>query len=113
MRFRAIAVALGLGALAATPCLALTIQSAPPRPDVVQYLRPAGPASTAPRGSYLAPGRPQLGLGPQGPVSTGISSFSFGPVRATTTVTPHYGDVWNDGRRRDSGNPLSLTPRRP
>ena len=39
MRFRVSAVALGLGALVGTPCLALTVQAAPPRPDVAQHLR--------------------------------------------------------------------------
>ena len=46
MRLRAFAVALGLGGLAATPCLALTLQAAPPRPDVAQHLRSPAPGSS-------------------------------------------------------------------
>ena len=110
MPVRASAVALGLGTLAATPCLALTIQAAPPRPDVAQQLRPA---STSASSVLPAPSeRPQVGLGFRGPASAGTTSFHFGPVRAATTVTPAYGTAWSD-RRRDSGNPLSLVPRRP
>ena len=119
MRFRASAFALGLGALAATPCLALTVQAAPPRPDVAQHLR----STTAPgfgglpgpgelQGSFVASGRPQLGPGFTGSPSFGATSFSFGPLRATATVTPGYGAASNDMRRRDDENPLSLTPPR-
>jgi hypothetical protein len=111
MPFRASALAFALGTLAGTPCLALTVQAAPPRPDVAQHLRP----TSAPASSVLpAPSeRPQVGLGLRGQASAGTTSFTFGPVRATTTVTPGYGAFWNDRSQRDSGNPLSLVPRRP
>ena len=113
MRFHVVAVAVGLAGLAATPSLALTIQVGPPRPDVALHLRsPTAPASSSPVGTTLAPGRPQLGLNAQGRANDGVSSFSFGPLRATTTVTPGYDNLWNDSRRRESGNPLSLSPRR-
>ena len=121
MRFRVSAVVLGLGALAATPCLALTIQTAPPRPDVAQHLR-SSPASTpsaftalpAPddlKDSFAASGRAQLGQGFVGQANGGTSSFSFGPLRGTTTLVPGYGAYWNG--RRDGGNPYSLVPPRP
>jgi hypothetical protein len=109
MRVRVYTIAISLGALAATPCLALTIQGAPPRPDVAQHLRSGsgsmfGGLPSEIRGSYLAPGRPG---DPAVPVGT--TSVGFGPVRATTTVTPGYDGSRYDVRQRDSGNPLSLT----
>jgi hypothetical protein len=117
MRFRAFAVALGLGALAASPCLALTIQAAPPRPDVAQHLHAqTGPASSvlpAPsevKNSFLASQRPQLGEAFAGPTSARTTSFSFGPIHGVTTMTPGYG-AWRDPRDGDA--PLSLTPPRP
>jgi hypothetical protein len=119
MRFRAFALALGLGALASTPCLALTVQAAPPRPDIAQHFRsPTGPTSgvlPAPddvKDSALGSGERQPGQGFHSPASAGTTSFSLGPLRATTTVTPGYGASWNDTSSRDSGNPLSLTPPR-
>ena len=118
MRLHLSAVALGLGALAATPCLALTVQAALPRPDVAQHLRSTTPAAGQLPGpgelqsSFVASGRPQLGSGFTGAPSVGTSSFSFGSLRATTTVTPGYGDALTDMRRRDEQNPLSLTPPR-
>ncbi len=121
MRFRAYALALGLGALAATPCLALTIQAAPPRPDVAQHLHSSTPASgafaTLPAdrdvaGSWLAPGRPMIGQGLNGSPTVRTTSFSFGPVHATTTFEPGYGASWNSSPMRDEGNPLALTPHR-
>ena len=120
MRFRAFAVASGLGALIATPCLALTIQSAPPSPDLAQHLRPTtAPATSllpAPddlKSSFAASGRAQLGQGFRGAPGAGTTSFNFGPLHGTTTVTPGYGAVWNGAGVRDSGNPLSLVPPRP
>src|SRR5215469_12716672 len=101
MRLRASAVALGLGALSATPCLALTIQAAPPRPDVAQHLRPTtAPASSALpapgdlKDSFVASGRPQLGQGFYGQPSGGTTSYIVGPLQGTTTVTPGYGALW-------------------
>ena len=115
MPFRASAVAFSLGALASTPCFALSIQAAPPRPDVAQHLRSAPASSVLPapsevKDSFLASGRLQPGQGFLGPASAGTTSFSFGSVRATTTVTPSYGAFWNDAGPRYNGNPLSLTP---
>jgi hypothetical protein len=114
MRFRTSVVILGLGALAGTPCLALTIQSAPQRPDVAEHLHsqaPPGsgvlPAPSELKDSYVATGRPQ---GFSGSGNAGTTNFSFGPFRATTTVTPGYGAYWNETSAGHSGNPLSLTP---
>jgi hypothetical protein len=122
MRFTASAVALGLGALAATPCLALTIQAAPPTPDVAQHLRPstnplAPPVLPGPdnlKNSFVASGRPQLGQGFYSAPSAGTTTSSFGSLHVTTTVSPGYGSPWTDTTSpRDTGNPWSLTaPRR-
>jgi hypothetical protein len=121
MRFRGFALALGLGALAGTPCLALTIQTGPPPSDVAQHLRPqTGPTFSvlpAPgdlKDSFVASGRAQLGQGflPD-PANARTTSFSFGSFHGATTVTPGYGAFWNSASPRDRGNPLSLTPPRP
>jgi hypothetical protein len=121
MRFRASAVVLGLGALAATPCLALTVQSAPPRPDVAEHFRSQAtptfgglPSPDSLSDSFAGSGRSQQGQGFTNPASPGTTTntFSLGPLHATTTVTPGYGAYWNDTSPRDSGNPLSLTPPR-
>jgi hypothetical protein len=120
MRFPAFAVVLGLGGLVSTPCLALTVQSAPPRPDIAQHLHSqTGPSSgvlPAPgdlKDSFLASDRPQLRQGLSGPASAGTTSFSFGPVHGAFTVAPRYGAFWNDTGVRENGNPLALTPPRP
>jgi hypothetical protein len=124
MRSRAFAVALGLGALslgalAATPCLALTVQAAPPRPDVAQHLHSTStpayrtlPGDDEVKNSFLATQRPMLGQGYAGPTSAGTTTFGFGPVRGAATVSPGYGAFWNDTRPRDDYAPLSLIPPR-
>jgi hypothetical protein len=119
MRFCAFAIAMGLGALAGGPCLALTVQAAPPRPDIAQHLRssaaPASrvlPAADEVKDSFAASVRPRLGEGVAGPASYGTRRFGFGPLSATVTTAPGYGGAWNDAGPRDLGNPLSLTPPR-
>jgi hypothetical protein len=118
MRFRACAVVLGLCGFAATPCLALTVPAGPLRPDIAQHLHlqtaPASSALPAPSelsDSFLASERPQQGQRFTGSASAGTTSFSFGPLRGVTTVTPVYGAFWNGASPRS--NPLSLTPPRP
>jgi hypothetical protein len=120
MRVRAFAVVLGLGVLAGTPCLALTIQAAPLQPDIAQHLHmQAGPTTgvlPAPndlKDSWVASGRPQPGQGLPDAANATTTRFSFGPLRGAATVTPGYGAFWSDAGARDNGNPLSLTPRRP
>jgi hypothetical protein len=117
MRSRAFAIALGLGALAATPCLALTIQAAPPRPDVAEHLRSTStpafrvlPGDDEVKDSFLAAQRPLLGQSFAGPTNARATSFGFGPIRGAATVTPGYGAFWNDTSPRDNIAPLSLTP---
>src|SRR4051794_32215756 len=119
MRSRAFAIALGLGALAATPCLALTIQAAPPRPDVAEHLHSTStpafralPGDNEVKDSFLATQRPLLGQGFAGPTSAGTTSFGFGPVRGAATMTPGYGAVWNGASPRETYAPLSLIPPR-
>ncbi|HEY2752148.1 hypothetical protein [Phenylobacterium sp.] len=118
MRFGACAVVLGLSGFGATPCLALTVQAGPLRPDVAQHLHsqtaPVSSALPAPSelsDSFLASERPQQGQRFTGSASTGMTSFSFGPLRGATTVTSVYGAFWNG--TSPHGNPLSLTPPRP
>jgi hypothetical protein len=121
MRFCASVVALGLGALAATPCFALTIQAAPPSPDVAQHLRstttsPTSSVLPAPgdlKESFAASGRSQLGQGFYGQTSGGTTSYSFGPFQGATTVTPGYGAFSTSAGAHDSGNPWRLTPPTP
>jgi len=118
MRVSVCAVALGLGALAATPCLALTIQAAPPSPDVAQHLRPTTtaasrmlPAPDEVKNSFVASQRPLVG---QGFVSSGggsTTSFSYGSFHGTTTVTPGY-SAWGGTTSRDNVAPMSLIPPR-
>ena len=119
MLYRACAVAMALGALAAAPCQALTVQSAPPRPDVALHLRSqAAPTSRIVPGpdelkdSFAASGRPQLGQGSYSPERGGTTRFSFGPLRGAVTMIPGYGAYWDGTSLRDSGNPLALTPPR-
>jgi hypothetical protein len=114
MRFCASVAILGLGVLAGTPCLALTIQAAPPRPDIAEHLHsqaPPGsgvlPAPSDVKDSFVATGRPQ---GFSGAADARTTNFNFGPFRATTTVTPGYGAYWNETTAGHSGNPLQLTP---
>jgi hypothetical protein len=121
MRLRAFVVALGFGALAATPCLALTVQTTPPRPDVALHLHATStatsgvlPSADDVKDSYLATGRAQPGQGFYDSQSGGhTTNFNFGPVQGTTTLSPGYGATWNGGSTfLDSGNPWSLTPAR-
>src|SRR5262245_37325005 len=102
MKLRASAMALGLGALCATPSLALTIQAAPPRPDVAQHLRSSSPAAPGVlpgpgqlQGSFVAPGRPESAWGSSAPLNGGTTDFGFGPVRGSSTLAPIYQDSWS------------------
>ena len=109
---RLIALAAGLAFAAATPALALTVQAAPPRPDVVQHLKPAEGSVSGPglRDGFVGAGRPMMsGSGFTGAPQTmpGTTSFGFGNVRTTVTSEP-YNPRWND--RRDTPAPLSLSP---
>jgi hypothetical protein len=97
MRFPAFAVVMGLGGLVSTPCLALTVQTAPPRPDIAQHLHSQTTPTTGVlpspgelKDSFLASDRPQLRQGLSGPARAGTTSFSFGPVRGAITVAPRY-----------------------
>ena len=109
---RLIALAAGLAFAAATPALALTVQAAPPRPDVVQHLKPEEGRSGGPRlqDGFVGAGRPMMsGSGFTGAPQTmpGTTSFGFGNVRATVTQQP-YDARWSD--RRETPAPLSLSP---
>jgi hypothetical protein len=110
---------LGLGALAASPCLALTIQSLPPSPDVAQHLRQAPstasrmlPAPDEVRNSFIATQRPLVGQGFVSSSGGSTTSFSYGSFHGTVTATPGYGASWGDTTSRDNIAPMSLTPPR-
>src|ERR1700761_2840328 len=111
MRFMASAIGIGVAALAAaSPCLALTIQSEPPRPDIAQHLRAQAPSVSSGLPAPIdliqnSSGRlQQQGQGFTSPAApAGTTTFSFGPLHATTTVTPDYGPYWNGATSRDGG----------
>lgn len=112
---RVLVLAAGFAFVAAAPSFALTVSSAPPRPDVVQHLKPADAGPSGPRlqDSFVGAGRPSLGSNFTGASqsSYGTTSFGFGNVRATVTSDP-YDSRWSDDRR-DTPAPLSLTPHLP
>jgi hypothetical protein len=110
---RALVLAAGLAVVAATPSFALTVSSAPPRPDVSQHLTPTDSrVSAGPRlqDTFVGSGRPTVGSNFTGaPQSAyGTTSFGFGNVRATVTNEPRD-PRWSDDRR-DTPAPLSLSP---
>ena len=100
MRLLVLAASLGL---VATPSLALTVSSAPPRPDVAQRLAPSGPAAPGLQESFVGAGRPTAGANFTGaPTAYGSTSFGFGPVRTTVTSDPR-GPRWLE--RRETPRP--------
>ena len=118
MRLRAFAVVLGLGGLASTPSLALTVQAGPLRPDIAQHLHAQTPTTPGVlpgpnelKDSVLTSERPQPGQGFTGPARAGTTNFSFGPIHGSATVAPRYGAFSNDTSASENGNPLALTPR--
>ena len=110
---RLFALVSGLAILGATPCLALTISSAPPSRDAAQHLKPS--ENTGPRlqDTFAGGGRPATssvsGFSNGSAVYNNTTSYGFGTVQTTIT---------NDGRdrrfidRRETAAPLGLSPRR-
>ncbi|MBX3484827.1 hypothetical protein [Phenylobacterium sp.] len=114
MTMRLFALAAGLSLAAATPGFALTVQSAPPRPDVSQRLTPTdsrAAASVRLQDTFAGAGRPTMGSTFTGapPTSYGTTTFGFGNVRTTVTSDPYYDRSWSNDRR-DTPAPLSLSP---
>jgi hypothetical protein len=108
MRLRLLALASGLAVVGATPCLALTISSAPPSRDVAPHLAQPANAATPSRDAWGG-GRPQTGMNFGGAAVTyGESNFGFGSIRATPNG---FRDV-RGNERRDTPAPLSLSPPR-
>ncbi len=115
---RLFALVTGLAALAATPCLALTISSAPPSRDAAQHLKPTENAGPRLQDTFAGSGRPAMsgsyGSGfSNSPTVYGGSTTTYGFGNMQTTIT-------TDGRgadprfleRRDTPAPLGLSPRR-
>ncbi|MBL8555262.1 MAG: hypothetical protein JNL41_13350 [Phenylobacterium sp.] len=117
MTMRLFAFAAGLSLATATSAFALTVQSAPPRPDVGQRLTPTdsrAASSMRLQDTFAGSGRPTMGStftgAPQ--AAYGTTSFGFGNVRTTITSDPYYDRSWSNDRR-DTPAPLSLSPRLP
>lgn len=100
-------------ALMATPCLALTISTAPNR-DAVAHLQQqkASRGASLPAGFTESAERPQAGLGLTGgqTMTPGVTTFGFGHVRTTVIVDPD--NMPPLGQRRETQAPLSLAPTR-
>lgn len=113
---RLFALVSGLAALAATPCLALTISSAPPSRDAAPHLKPTDAAGPRLQDGWAGGGRPgaaaSYGSGFSGAtVIYGSSdSYGFGNVRTSVHGAPQ--DPRWTGERRDTPAPLGLSPRR-
>lgn len=119
MNKRLFAVTAGLAAIAAAPCFALTVQSAPPSPDVAHRLAQGGVGfGQKLEDTWAGGGRP----GERESLANGQtyrSTQSFGSATVTTTfrngagAQGEWGDPrWND-QRRETAAPLSLSaPRR-
>jgi len=114
---RLFAIVSGLAALAATPCLALTISSAPPSRDAAQHLRPSD-TSGAPRlqDGWAGGGRPaegssySSGFSSSTTINGSTTSYGFGNVQ--TTIRSGDQDPRWLNERRNTPAPLGLWPRR-
>lgn len=113
---RLFALVSGLAALAATPCLALTISSAPPSRDAAQHLKPSDGAGPRLQDGWAGGGRPAAS-------SNSTSSFSGRTTVYGDTTSFGFGDVQTTIRsgdqdprwrmdRRETAAPLGLSPRR-
>jgi hypothetical protein len=116
MRTPLFALVAGTAMLAAPPCLALTISSAPPRPDVAQRLKPADGAGFGLDGAWAKSARPAEQPGFSGGVTfESTQTFGFGGVTTTIRRGPDA-DFRQDprwtGERRETPAPLSLSPPR-
>ncbi|HET6970664.1 MAG TPA: hypothetical protein VFH92_06030 [Phenylobacterium sp.] len=115
MRLTAYALA-ATAVFAATPCLALTVQTTPNR-EAVQHLRTQ--QQTAPAqlpDSLTSSDRPGWATGPgftsggSAAPTPGVTTYGFGNVRTTVIVDPDSARYSQD--RRDTPAPLSLSPPR-
>lgn len=111
---RLYALVSGLALLGATPCLALTISSAPPSRDAAQHLKPSENSGPRLQDTFVGSGRPALGpsygRGFSGGSSVHSTSYGFGSVQTTTSNDPREPRWLNE--RRETPAPLGLSPRR-
>ena len=113
---RLFALVSGLAILGATPCLALTISSAPPSRDAAQHLKPTENSGPRLQDTFAGSGRPASGASYSSGFNGGSSvysnttSYGFGSVRSTITNDPR--DPRWTSERRDTPAPLGLSPRR-
>lgn len=112
---RLFALVSGLAALAATPCLALTISSAPPSRDAAPHLKPSESAGARLQDGWAGGGRPasasSSGFGNGATIYGGTTtSYGFGNVQ-TTIRSGDQNSLWPNERRETSA-PLGLVPRR-
>ena len=110
---RLFALASGLAALAATPCLALTVSSAPPSRDAAPHLKPSESAGPRLQDGWAGGGRPAASSSfSNGTTTYGstTSSYGFGNVQ-TTIRSGDQNPLWSNERRETSA-PLGLVPRR-
>lgn len=105
---RLFALVSSLAVLGATPCLALTISSAPPSRDAAQHLKPAATSGPNLRDTWAGGGRPASFSNATSP-ERNSSSFDFGTVRGTMSSQARD-PRWSD--RRETPAPLGLVPRR-
>jgi hypothetical protein len=111
---RLFALVSGLAILGATPCLALTISSAPPSRDAAQHLKPAESSGPRLQDTFAGSGRPASGAsyssGFSGGSNSNTTSYGFGSVQSTITNVQRDPRWTND--RRETPAPLGLSPRR-
>ena len=110
---RLFALVSGLAILGATPCLALTISSAPPSRDAAQHLKPSETSAPRLQDTFAGGGRPASGASYSSGGSTVYSnttSYGFGSVQ--TTITNDARDPRWTHDRRETPAPLGLSPRR-
>jgi hypothetical protein len=118
MRTPLFALAAGISIFAGLPALALTVSSAPPKPDVALRLKPSGSTPGAVRfeDTWAGGGRPaNRSSFSGGPSYRSTQTFGFGGVTTTIRSGPARG-AWDDprwtDRRRETAPPLSLSPLR-
>jgi len=110
---RLFALVSGLAALAATPCLALTVSSAPPSRDAAQHLRPSESAGPRLQDTWAGGGRPAASSSFSGGTTTSGATTSYGFGGVQTTIRSGDQDPrWTMDRRRETPAPLGLSPRR-
>lgn len=109
---RLFALVSGLAALAASPCLALTVSSAPPSRDAAPHLKPSESAGPRLQDGWAGGARPAASASFSNgtPTYGSTTSYGFGNVQ-TTIRAGDQNSLWMGGRR-ETPAPLGLVPRR-